>query len=149
MTFECNINVKVCRMSRQVYTFVQLTPTVPYIPLDFLMRFLLCDFSWILVEPAWFKPLFGPWHSCALYWKYSPCFVQYFSGELFVTISTYTTMFNTHKVDNLFMMTAVTFQKNDSITGHVLWEISTVYVDTKLKGVRIACIVSDGRGWPV
>ena len=37
MTFECNINVKVCKMRRQVYTFVQLTPTVPYIPLDFLM----------------------------------------------------------------------------------------------------------------
>ena len=63
-----------------------------------------------------------------------------------MTISTYITMFNTHKVDNLFMMTAVTFQKNDSITDHVLWEISSVYVDAKLKGVRIGCIVSDGRG---
>ena len=58
-------------------------------------------------------------------------------------------MFNTHKVDNTFMMTAMAFRENSSVAGDVLWEISSIYVDAKLKGVRVTCIVSGDRGWPV
>ena len=44
------------------------------------------------------------------------------------------------------MMTAMAFWKNDSIAGHVLWEISSACVDAKLKGVRVTCIVSGDGG---
>ena len=44
-------------------------------------------------------------------------------------------------VDSMFMMA---FQKNDSIAGHVLREISSICVSTKLRDIKVTYIVS---GW--
>ena len=46
------------------------------------------------------------------------------------------------------LITVVTLGTNDSIAGHVLWEITSACDDTKPRGIRVICIISCDRGRP-
>ena len=42
-------------------------------------------------------------------------------------------------------MTATAFWRNGSLAKCLLWEISSAYIDTKIRGIEATCIVSGDK----
>ena len=102
-------------------------------------------------------------HLCTVsFWKYAPpppLFAHYFEAKVGRGVCSNIQLVSCIRpslcssqslihVRVTITMTAVAFWKNSSFAECILWEISSARVDTKLRDIEIACIISGDRGRP-